>query len=278
MKLLGIYRSEKFSPNMVSNDKAILDAVADELRTMGNDVVTMSEDDLATLSYDVSTYDKAFGMLRNTDTINKLMEKNDENKFINTLGGILDCNERVALLEIFMDNEINMPPCALYTHLGVKSNGEIDFPFWIKRGDGCAEVKEDTSYVTNDDEASAVVANYQERGLQSFVVQQHIEGDLVKFYGVEGTDFFDWDYASKGHSKFGLEEINGKEKGYSFSPEALKALADKASRAVETPVYGGDCVIDAEGKMYIIDFNDWPSFSRCREKAAKAIAKLIHNR
>lgn len=275
MKLLGIYRSEKYSPNMVSNDAAILNAVAEELKAMGNTVDLISEDNLSTLSYDISAYDKAFGMLRNTDTINKLMERNDENKFINSLGGILDCNERVALLEIFMDNEINMPPCALYTHLGVKSNEEITFPFWMKRGDGCAEVKEDTSFVTNDDEASAVVANYQERGIQSFVVQKHIEGDLIKFYGVEGTDFFDWDYASKGHSKFGLEDINGKEKGYPFKPEALKALADKASRTVETPIYGGDCIIDSEGKMYIIDFNDWPSFSRCREQAAKAIAKII---
>ena len=275
MKLLGIYRSEKFSPNMVSNDKAILDAVADELAKAGHEVVTMSEDDLSTLSYDLSAYDLAFGMLRNTDTINKLMEKNDENKFINTLGGILDCNERVALLEIFMDEGINMPPCALYTHLGVKSNDEVTFPLWIKRGDGCAEVKEDTSFVTNDEEAATIVANYQERGINSFVAQQHIEGDLIKFYGVEGTDFFNWDYASNGHSKFGLEEINGKEHGYPFKPEDLKALADRASRAVETPVYGGDCVVDAEGKMYIIDFNDWPSFSRCREEASKAIAKRI---
>ena len=275
MKLLGIYRSEKFSPNMVSNDKAILDAVADELVKAGHEVVTMSEDDLSTLSYDLSAYDLAFGMLRNTDTINKLMEKNDENKFINTLGGILDCNERVSLLEIFMDEGINMPPCALYTHLGVKSNDEVTFPLWIKRGDGCAEVKEDTSFVTNDEEAAAIVANYLERGINSFVAQQHIEGDLIKFYGVEGTDFFNWDYASNGHSKFGLEEINGKEHGYPFKPEDLKALADRASRAVETPVYGGDCVVNAEGKMYIIDFNDWPSFSRCREEASKAIAKRI---
>lgn len=275
MRLLGIYRSEKFSPNMVSNDKAILDAVAEELKAMGNDVDTISEDDLSTLSYDVSSFDKVFGMLRNEETINKLMDKNDEYKFINPLGGILDCNERVALLEIFMDEEISMPACALYTHLGIKSNGEVDFPFWIKRGDGCAVQKEDTSFVTTPEEASAIVDNFKERDIPSFAIQEHIKGDLVKFYGVEGTDFFDWDYASKGHSKFGLEEINGKEQGYPFEASKLKALADKAAKAVEVPVYGGDCVIDENGKMYIIDFNDWPSFSRCREQAAKAIAKRI---
>ncbi|MCR5313634.1 MAG: hypothetical protein K6E54_08380 [Bacteroidaceae bacterium] len=275
MRLLGIYRSERFSPNMVSNDAAILDAVADKLRKLGNEVETISEDKLNDLSYDISKYDKAFGMMRNEQTIKKLMEKNDEYKFINPLGGILDCNERVALLEIFMDEEINMPDCALYTHLGIKSNGEIDFPFWIKRGDGCAETKEDVSYITNNEEATHIVDNFKERNIHSFAVQKHIPGDLVKFYGVEGTDFFSWNYASQGHSKFGLEAINGKEQGFPFQPKELKMLADKAAKAIEVPIYGGDCIIDSSGKMYIIDFNDWPSFTNCRNDAAIAIAQRI---
>jgi len=44
---------------------------------------------------------------------------------------------------------------------------------------------------------------------------------------------------------------------------------------VKIDVYGGDAIIDAEGRISIIDFNDWPSFSRCREEAADAIAKYI---
>lgn len=260
---------------MVSNDKAILDAVADELRNMGHKVDTISEDKLDTLSYDLSAYDKAFGMLRDSKTILLLLQKNDEEKFINSLYGILDCNERVALYEIFMEKDISIPSCALYTKVEVKSNGDVEFPFWIKRGEGCAEVKEDTSFVTNDEEASKVIDNFKKRDIPSFIAQQHIEGDLIKFYGVEGTDFFDWDYASKGHSKFGLEEINGKEHGYTFNPAQLKSLADLASKAVEVPIYGGDCVVDSKGNMYIIDFNDWPSFSRCRDTASRAIAERI---
>ena len=275
MNLLGIYRSEKFSPNMVSNDAAILDAVAEVLRKKGHTVDCISEDGLCDDAHDLSKYDRMFGMMRNRETIAQLMDKYDESLFINPLGGILDCNERVALLEIFMDENINMPACALYTNLGIKSSGDIEFPFWLKRGDGCAECKEDTSYVTNDEEAAAVVDGFKQRGYESFAVQQHVEGDLIKFYGVEGTGFFKWSYASEGHSKFGHESINGKEHGYEFSETKLKQLADKAASVVDVPIYGGDCIIDKDGNMYIIDFNDWPSFSNCREAAAEAIAERI---
>ena len=39
--------------------------------------------------------------------------------------------------------------------------------------------------------------------------------------------------------------------------------------------YGGDAIISDSGEIHIIDINDWPSFSICREEAAKAIADYI---
>ena len=38
---------------------------------------------------------------------------------------------------------------------------------------------------------------------------------------------------------------------------------------LDVPVYGGDCVVSSSGEIRIIDFNDWPSFARCREEAGK---------
>lgn len=275
MRFLSVYRSERFSPNMVSADAAILDAVSDRLKQLGHSVVFVSEDKLTDMIDDIDSYNLVFGMMRDSDVIEEVAEKCQDTLFLNPLYGVLDCNERVALLEIFMDENISMPACALYTHLGIKSNDDIDFPFWIKKGDGCAQVKEDTCYVTTNEEASSVIDDFKSRGITSFAVQRHIAGDLIKFYGVEGTDFFYWRYASDGHSKFGLESINGKEHGYPFSVSDLKRLADKASVAVDVPVYGGDCVVTENGDMFIIDFNDWPSFSCCREEAAAAIVTRI---
>ena len=47
---------------------------------------------------------------------------------------------------------------------------------------------------------------------------------------------------------------------------------ERLAQLVGIEVYGGDAIIDSEGRFYIIDFNDWPSFSRCRDEAAEAIA------
>ena len=91
--------------------------------------------------------------------------------------------------------------------------------------------------------------------------------------------FFYWFYPSPGsHSKFGLEKINGIAKGIPFSVEELKIQSDKAAEALNVPIYGGDCVVSADGTLRIIDFNDWPSFARCREEAGGKIAECIYKR
>ena len=41
------------------------------------------------------------------------------------------------------------------------------------------------------------------------------------------------------------------------------------------PVFGGDFIVDPDGVARLIDLNDWPSFSACREEAADAIARLV---
>ena len=44
---------------------------------------------------------------------------------------------------------------------------------------------------------------------------------------------------------------------------------------MDVRIYGGDCIIDSEGNMSIIDFNDWPSFAPCRAEGSLAIAKCV---
>ena len=56
-----------------------------------------------------------------------------------------------------------------------------------------------------------------------------------------------------------------------FGASWVAALA----AAVGLQIYGGDMIVTNDGSLYMIDFNDWPSFSRCREEAAEAIARLI---
>ena len=44
---------------------------------------------------------------------------------------------------------------------------------------------------------------------------------------------------------------------------------------LDVKIYGGDCIVDQDGSIRIIDFNDWPSFAPCRKEAAPFIAKCV---
>jgi len=58
----------------------------------------------------------------------------------------------------------------------------------------------------------------------------------------------------------------------------LHAESARLAQLVGIDVFGGDAIIDSNGKFYIIDFNDWPSFSRCRDEAAKEIVKIVERK
>ncbi len=272
MKILGISRGERFSPNMVSGDKAIFMSVADMLVKMGHTLTLIAEDQISSDGVDISEYDRVFSMIRDMRSFNKLVPITDSNKIINSPLGVKACVSKCDVQKALEQGGVSTPESICCSIDDVPSGF---FPCWVKNGDTSAIVPEDTSCVKTYEEMSEIVSNYKSRGVKQYLVQRHVEGDLIKFYGVEGTDFFDWDYASKGHSKFGHEHINGIEHGYQFDTNKLKLLADKASLILGVPIYGGDCIVTPSGELQMIDFNDWPSFSRCRDNASIAIARRV---
>jgi len=108
-------------------------------------------------------------------------------------------------------------------------------------------------------EARTVLITPFDRSAMASIDKALRESDL----GVNPTD--------DGTTKFGDEQHNGIAHHYPFDLEALATTANRLAALAETPVYGGDAIITADGAFCIIDFNDWPSFSRCRDEAAKAI-------
>ena len=109
------------------------------------------------------------------------------------------------------------------------------------------------------------------------VVQAHIEGAFGEVLWCRWHRFLSSvsHPTDDGITKFGDEQHNGTAHHYPFNGEALEATANRISALADTPVYGGDAIVTAEGAFYIIDFNDWPSFSRCRDEAAKAIKAYV---
>lgn len=281
MKILGISRGEKFSPNMSSNDAAIFSNVCSELRNLGNEVDVIAEEEM--LQCDYTPYDKVFTMARDIFQIVQLETKTDvetQMKFINSIDGILTCTNKAAICTQLLEAGIPQPDFLvgeqrnlLFCSTGDKN--DINVPLWLKNCDGSAQIAADTVFCSTKEEFDRAFADFAQREVNMWMAQLHMDGDLVKFYGVEGTNFFSWNYASEGHSKFGLEAINGKEHGYHFDPERIKLYADMIAKKLNVPIYGGDAIINEEGEFFFIDFNDFPSFSSCREEAAKAIAQRI---
>ncbi len=270
MRILGISRSPRFSPNSTARDAAIFGAVAAELRESGHEVDAVCEDEYRTSE----GYDLVFNMGRDVAFLRLLAREEAEGRSVVNSAQALLRNTRAALSVLFEGNSLPVA-CNVRVNCGGALPEMIrKQPCWLKRGDACAQSVSDVRLVASDEELAAALDDFTARGITEALLSEHITGDLVKFYGVEGTDFFHLYYptAEAAFSKFGLEKHNGAPQGFEFDRLALKKDADRAACLSRFIVYGGDCVVRPDGTYLIIDFNDWPSFSRCCGEAARAIA------
>lgn len=277
MTIAGIRRGNQFSPNHIGNDAAIFSLTAEHLGKLGCKVNEYIESDL--LLQDLN--EKAiFNMVRDWKSIHKLQELEDNGHIVINSGyGIENCT-REKMTRLLLDHHIPHPTSLFLSTQAdptqMLEEAGLDH-CWIKRGDFHAIHREDVTYVRNREEAKSILKEYAIRGIPTAVINEHLVGDLVKFYGVTGTDFFYWFYPSnQHHSKFGLEVINGTAKGIPFNQDYMQQICNEAAHVLNIHIYGGDCIVSEEGEIRIIDFNDWPSFAPCREEAAPYIARRIY--
>lgn len=278
IKIAGIMRAGAFSPNHIGNDAAIFNLVADHLRKRGCEVTIYSEEQLIAGQVKERII---MNMCREQRSIRLLQElEQDGALVINSGFGIENCT-RERMTRILVGSNIPYPESLMVnTNEGVKGAlQKAGFTqCWIKRGDFHAMHKEDVSYVRHSEEAQEVLQEYFLRGIKRAVINRHLPGDLIKFYGVQGTPFFFWFYPfDEGHSKYGHEAINGRSQGIAFDRDYLKKICHDASEVLDVKIYGGDCIVSPEGEIRIIDFNDWPSFAPCRTEAAPHIARCVLN-
>ncbi len=278
LRVAGVRRENQFSPNHIGNDAAIFSLTVQHLRSLGCEVNEYVESDLVVRDF---TEKAIFNMVRSWTSIHKLQEMEDRGyTVINSGYGIENCT-REKMTRLLTDNGISHPkslilPTDKDPSEAIEEAGFYDC--WIKRGDFHAIHREDVTYVRNPEEAGSILKEYAIRGIHTAVINEHLVGDLVKFYGVTGTDFFYWFYPSnQHHSKFGLEQINGTAKGIPFDSTSLQQLCSRAAEVLNVHIYGGDCIISDDGTIRLIDFNDWPSFAPCRNDAAPFIARRIYN-
>ena len=141
-------------------------------------------------------------------------------------------------------------------------------PVWVKRPDFHATQDADVVFAGSDAEWRSALAGFAQRGIDAVVVQHHLPGDLVKFYGITGGGadpaWFHWFY----HRDQQLA-------AHPFTRDALQSAAFTAAGALGVDIFGGDAIVGADGQPQIIDLNAWPSFALCRTEAAAAIARRL---
>ena len=263
MKVLAITRAERYSPNSVEKDRAIMEAVADRLREKGCEVCLISEDNLKSLDCQGNQGfpDLILTMGRRPETLAWLKHIGVET--VNPPEGIENC-ARSRLLTIMERIGTPVPP----------KDGTDGY--WLKRGDAAAQTSGDVVFAADKEALATAKKTMGDRGITDIVVSAHVVGDLVKFYGVGQGRFFRYYYPTDdGQSKFGDECHNGVACHYPFDADALQHEAERLVETVGISIYGGDAVVRSDGSFCLIDFNDWPSFSRCRDEAAEEIVRFI---
>jgi len=262
-EIIGITRKEQYSPNHVTNDALILYRTGDALVKYGYNVKYYSE---AEIEENGINAEYMFSMVQGIKGSEMLMKPEKEGSLIiNSPVSVLNCH-RTKMTPMLINAAIPFPKSIVidctardvdyFSRIGAKK-------LWLKRGDVHAEHKEDVSQVSCVEELQNILIDFMRRGINKAIVQEHLPGDVIKFYSVRGSGFFHWYY------------LNGANKTI-FSLPDLVGLANLSAEALGLYVFGGDAVISPEGEISIIDINDWPSFAPVRDEAATVIGKIIH--
>lgn len=288
-RALLIYRAPEFSPNNVQKDAAILNAVGVRLKSaLVMKVDTCTEDDLPN---ELELYDVIFSMGRRLATIIRL-ENLQHAKVLNSPHGVRNvARSRELTLLLLEIAGVNVPEWWAYDPeedemFMTDPSLQRLLPGWVKVMCTDGVQADDVSYVATAMEADCRIIEHAAQQVPDIVVQKHLEGDLLKCYCVmKAEPFIYWFYPQEtGYCKYGgAAEVHNSPLAYTpVLREQLLQLAERLSRQLGLAIFGFDAIVQPSDSpaqpsaLYIIDVNDWPSFSRCSEEAADAIVKLLN--
>lgn len=262
MRLAGIRRKTEFSPNHVVNDSAIIHATGDALRALGAEVVYYDE---GTVTPDTLAERVVFSMAQGPAGSATLAKVEDAGSLIiNSPRSVMNCY-RTSMVRLLPEAGIPFPESVIVPTDGAAAAARAVIPsakVWIKRGDVHAVHKEDVTLASTPDEEATLLREFHSRDIRQAILQEHLEGDTVKFYAVRESDLFHWYYLNGVHRT-------------PFDTGRLREIASAAAEILGLYVYGGDAIIGVDGTVTIIDINDWPSFAPVRADASREIAGLV---
>jgi hypothetical protein len=266
----GIFRERAHSPGRESDDAEILRLTGKHLEARGYHVEIRGPEDVGGPVEVRPRY--VFLMCERPEALAQLEAWERQ--------GVLQVNRPAAVLATYRERMI-----AQLAEAGVpfiesrvlatpgRYAGVPSLPVWVKRADVHNTQEGDVVLAPTAAAAEQALATLHARGIERAVLQPHVEGDLIKFYGVgpgnaQGEpEWFRWFY----HKDQRLA-------GHPLDPCRLAGLARRAADALGLEVYGGDAIATATGALWLLDLNAWPSFALYREEAAIAIAAYLERR
>ncbi|HMN48392.1 MAG TPA: hypothetical protein PKD67_04615 [Ignavibacteriaceae bacterium] len=262
LQIAGVRREQLYSPNHVGNDAMIFMKTVEHLTELGADVKIYEEQDLGKIEIKEPFI---FSMAQGVEGTEILLQMEKQGKFIiNSPQGSIN-SYRSNMVKILPEKGIPFPKSLI---VSIDEKDKIKFEdfnarkIWIKRGDVHAVHREDVTLVYSEDERKNIFREFEKRGITEVVLQEHLDGDVIKFYAIVGSPLFHWYY---------LNGVNHTP----FDKDKLVELAQNSAIALGLDVYGGDAVVAEDGSISIFDINDWPSFAPVRDEASEQIAKLI---
>jgi hypothetical protein len=260
----GIYRERPHSPGRIDDDAAILEAVAASL--LDHDIVAGLLPAEAADAAFAAPGSGIFAMCEGEAILGRLADAARSGVPVVNAPEAVRNTYRRRTTELFALCRVPTPASRIVAARA--SAAAPGTPVWVKRPDFHATQEADVLFAGSDAEWRSALARFAERGIDAVVVQDHVQGDLVKFYGIAaGGGDLPWFH----HFYHKDQELAG----HAFTREALQRAAFTAADALGVEVFGGDAIVGADGRPQIIDLNAWPSFALCRAEAAPAIARYL---
>lgn len=263
----GIFRESAHSPGRESDDTEILRLTGKALEARGLQVWLRTPEEIG--ESDEGRPRFVFLMCERTEVLGRL-------RALET-SGVPHVNSTRAVLNTYRDRmiaafaEANVPFIPSRLVATAEPPATVAGPMWVKRADVHNTQEGDVRFAPTPADVAEALHGLAARGIARAVLQPHVAGDLVKFYGVGPgggphgePPWFRWFY----HKDQALA-------GHRFDEHALARLVRAAAGALGLEVYGGDAIVTAEGTPVLLDLNAWPSFALFRDEAAGRIASYL---
>jgi len=271
----GIYRELAHSPGRETDDAEILRATARRLEAEGFSVRLKTAEEVSENDADVPPF--VFLMCERPHILSVLEAWERRGVTLVNPPAAVWNTYRDRMLVAFERDRIPFPESRLVSTGAALAFDPLDLlgpAVWVKRGDVHNTQAGDVVFARDRAGIEGALGALGARGIPTAILQRHVEGDLVKFYGIgeagregDGASWFEWFYHR--------DQILRK---HPFDVDRLASAARGAAASLGLEIWGGDAIVTADGAIFVIDVNAWPSFALYRQEAAGRIAAHLSAR